>query len=187
MENFSASTWRHYDLILRATQIEIDLEALKNLGNNWSVMNEGIPISEQVIEYARALYFNLRNLNFGSFEVQPGLSGEVLLGAQYAGNAVELIVNQDLSLEFFLEKNGVEVESNVDLSHRELLQELKELSGWNTSEYSTQNIIKNQNQGTQSWLSSLHSEMEESLSLALSAQFHIVEKSAPTFVVTIAA
>lgn len=188
MINFFDSEWRDFATDTLKSSIEVQLEGFRHLESGWSVMNEGEPIPKDVIGRSCNLYFNLRNLNFDSFEVQPGLSGEVLLGAQRADNAVEIIVNQDIGhYEYYLENNGVEVVSKVDLSYRDLLQELKELSGWNTSEYSTQDIIKKENQDTQSWHSSLLPKMEVSQYLASSAPFRIVGKSVPTFRNTIAA
>ena len=116
MVSFYDSKWKKFETDLIKSSIEEQLEGFGHLDNNWRVMNEGEPIPQNVIELTRKIYFNLRNLNFNTFEVQPGLSGEVLLEAQYADNAVELIVNKDLSLEYFLEINGVEIEPNVDLS-----------------------------------------------------------------------
>ncbi len=167
--------------------IEEQLESFSLLENNWSVMNEGELISQEVISRARTVYFKMRNLGLDQFEVQPGLSGEILICGQQAGEAIEIIVNPDGSYEFYLEKNGEEMESKLGLNNKELLSNLIDLNAWNISEYSNQNITKNQRQDTPGWPLNHPQGTEVSQYSVQNAPYRIVDQSVGTFKSTIAA
>ena len=183
----TGSEWSPLSLHPEKSGIDHILESFGDLGEHWSVMNEGIPISKDVIDRARKTYFQLRNLGCKAFEAQPGLSGEVLILCEKGDQSIEVILNPDNSYELYAEIKKQEVAELVDLSSRDLMLELRKLLEWKLSESLTLSITPELSLGTLAWHLSHHRTKVASPFSSENAQYRIVDQSASTYSDTMAA
>lgn len=123
----------------------------------WSVTNEGEVFSKTVVELAKHLYFEVRQLGVHSFRFFPGYSGQIVIVGNFKNLIFDITVNKNLLFDLVVENENDEVvveQENVEL--KRLNQVLRrQIQGCaNSLGYLNQSIMTSIQSASTAWRSS---------------------------------
>jgi len=105
----SSGTERDAGLSTTASDTERKIAGFRHLRAEWHYRTEGRPIEPSLLERALRLHKEATRQGFERTDAFPGLHGEVMLTVYDDANYLEFVIETDGTVDFVLERDGVEI------------------------------------------------------------------------------